>query len=277
MIRTTTKSLLFGLLTGSLLSFAAVETAHAQKPATPVEQAETFADQAYAAYDKGDYSEAVSLYLKALDAAPSADIIYNVARIYDLKLRDRKLAMTFYRRYIGDPGAEPDRVKVANQRLAALKAAEDAAAIEPKAAPETAPAGESSRDQTRTPPATPSSRGLSGTQTAGIVMGTLGLVGVGVGAGFGLAAMSDADAANDDCDGNACRSQAGVDAANDASDKATISTIAFVAGGTFLVSGVVLLIVGGGSSDTPQADSAALKLRPSVGPTGGNLLLSGSF
>ena len=57
-------------------------------PATPAEErvelAEQKAAQAFQAYQEERFSEAVALYIDAYNAAPSADILYNVARIYDL-------------------------------------------------------------------------------------------------------------------------------------------------------------------------------------------------
>src|SRR4051794_22780210 len=82
------------------LSLAAVPSVANAEPASPdVTRAESYAADAFAAYEKKDYQEAVVLYLKALEAAPSADVLFNLAKIYDTKLNDRQLAMSFYRRY----------------------------------------------------------------------------------------------------------------------------------------------------------------------------------
>src|SRR5688572_32828061 len=81
-----------------------------------VSKAENYAAQAFEAYERKDYQEAVVLYLKALEAAPSSDALYKLAKIYDAKLRHRELAMKFYRRYMADPGAERDRVRAAHAR-----------------------------------------------------------------------------------------------------------------------------------------------------------------
>jgi tetratricopeptide (TPR) repeat protein len=60
--------------------------------------AEKKAAQAFEAYQAKRFAEAVGLYLEAHRAAPNADVLYNVARIYDAKLGDRPLAISFYRR-----------------------------------------------------------------------------------------------------------------------------------------------------------------------------------
>ncbi len=87
---------------------------------------------------------------------------------------------------------------------------------------------------------------------------------MGIGAGFGLAAKSSADVANEFCDGNACRSQRGVDASRDASSAATISTIGFVAGGVLSALGIVTLLVAS-SGDETERKVARLSLAPLTG------------
>jgi tetratricopeptide (TPR) repeat protein len=240
-----------------------------------VSKAETYAAQAFEAYERKDYQEAIVLYLKALEAAPSSDVLYNLAKIYDTKLGDRELAMKFYRRYIADPGAEPERVRSANARLAELREAEVAAAEKPAPAATPTPATKSEdREEKRLPPAEDQG-GLTGLQVAGLATGLVGIGGVVVGTVFGLSAKSDADTAKKDCNGNDCTTQQGVDAAEDASSKATISTVAFIAGGALTALGTVLLI--SGSRSPAQRDTAGLRLAPYAGPGSVGTQLSGRF
>jgi tetratricopeptide (TPR) repeat protein len=285
---------------GKVLAFAcalsvslavAPSTARAEAGTADVSRAETYAAEAFDAYQKKDYQEAVVLYLKALEASPSADVLFNLAKIYDTKLNDRELAMSFYRRYIADPGADPQRVRTANTRLAELRELEVAAKEKPVGVVAgTAAAGGSGADQKGQPAAgsEPSGsaadqksspkadRGLSGMQWAGIATGLVGLGGVAVGTVFGLSAKSDADTAKQECDGNDCRSQAGVDAANDASSKANISTVSFIAGGALTAIGVVLLL-SGGSSGPAERDTAHLRIAPYMGPGSLGTQVSGRF
>jgi len=241
-----------------------------------VSRAENYAAEAFEAYSRKDYQEAVVLYLKALEASPSSDILYNLAKIYDTKLKDRELAMKFYRRYIADPGAEPERVRTANTRLAELRELEVAAAEKPVPAskPPVASTTAEERGERRLPPANDQS-GLTGLQIAGLATGLVGLGGVAVGAVFGLSAKSDADVANKDCNGNDCSTQHGVDAAKDASSKATISTVAFIAGGALTALGTVLLVTG--SRAPAERDSASVRLVPYAGPGSVGTQLSGRF
>ena len=268
----------------ALLCLPSIALAKEKKPADEtsvtagVKEAEKYAAEAYEAYQAQDYSTAVALYLKALDASPSADIVYNVAKLYDTKLKDRQLAMTFYRRYIADPGAEPDRIKTVNERLAELREAELAAETpaESSRTGKQPTRGSSAPAGAGAPAEPPRDDGLSAVQVTGIVVGVVGLVGVGLGAGFGVAAMSDANTANDDCNGDLCQTQEGVDAAESASTSALISTIGFVGGGSLIVAGTLLAVFGGSSSAT-AGDSVSLQVHPVVGPYGSSLQLTGRW
>lgn len=240
---------------------------------TAVALAEQRGAQAFEAYQKGEYASAVALYLEAYRAAPSGSILYNIARIYDLKLEDRLLAMVFYRRYIADPGAFTERLELANQRLRELRAAEAMAPPpsprrpEPVADPAPADTGPG-----RDPP--PRGRLSEGrvdgrggwvtARSAGVAMGAAGLVGLGIGVGFGLGARAEASTANDLCDGNACSSARGVDAAHTARREATISNIGFGVGGALLLTGATLFFVGATEKTPERSARADVRLEPQV-------------
>jgi tetratricopeptide (TPR) repeat protein len=213
-----------------------------------VQLAEQRAAQAFEAYKNGEYATAVGLYVEAFKAAPSADLLYNIARIYDAKLGDRQLAITFYRKYISDPGAIAERIKRANERLVELREAEIAAGERPAAPARPAP-----------PPRESSSRSSTASQF-GLVLGAVGIVGVGLGTGFGLAAMSKSSTAKESCNGNQCTSQKGVDALRDASSSATISTIGFAAGGALLATGAFLFFWGGSKKAEREATSPSVRM-----------------
>jgi tetratricopeptide (TPR) repeat protein len=207
-----------------------------------VQAAEQRAAQAFEAYQNKEYATAVGLYVEAFKLAPSADLLYNIARIYDAKLGDRQLAITFYRKYIADPGAIAERIKRANERLVELREAEVAAT----------PERPQKETRSAAAPRDTGSRSSTASQV-GIVLGTAGLVGIGVGTGFGIAAISKANTAKETCSGNQCTAQKGVDAAHDASSNATISTIGFAAGGALLATGVILFFWGGRKSERDSA------------------------
>lgn len=93
-----------------------------------------------------------------------------------------------------------------------------------------------------TPPS--GSPSLAGQKIAALVVGGLAVAGIAVGAGFGLNAFSEWSAAKKDC-GGTCPVGSPTHSAADAdksraSTSATVSTVAFTAGGLAMVTGAVL-------------------------------------
>jgi hypothetical protein len=268
----------FALAVG--VSFVGRAGAEDGSPESPVSLAERRAGEAFDAYGKGDYNSAVALYLEAYHAAPSGAALYNIARIYDTKLADRPLAISFYRRYIADPGADTAQIVIASQRLQALREADFAAkraqtdnAPSPSEKQAQAGAGPHSAPET----ASATHNRWSTLRWSGMVVGALGVVGVGVGAGFGLAAMSHANTAHDSCTGNDCTSQRGVDAAHSARDDATISNLGFATGGALLVTGAAFILLG---SDKPATQTAtvsttSVRCEPQLSASGMSLAVVG--
>ncbi|HET6146599.1 MAG TPA: hypothetical protein VFH68_03650 [Polyangia bacterium] len=247
---------------------AFADEVEAQDP-SPVAVAERRAGEAFQAYTRKEYRAAIALYVEAYEAAPNGSILFNIARIYDLKLRNPQLAITFYRRYVADPGAQIEHLETANQRLRSLRGAEavyqatqggslEGGSLAQRAdagAPPPMEAGISRERQS----------GWSTLRWAGAALGVAGLTGVGVGSAFGMAAMSHADTAKSLCDGNACSSQRGVDAAKTASTDATFSNVGFAVGGALLVAGVSLFLLGGDRA--PEAPAVHLRAQASSSAT----------
>jgi tetratricopeptide (TPR) repeat protein len=285
-----------GLAIGLAWTAAAPVRAEDNGAPPEVARAEAFAADAFNAYARKDYAAAIDLYQRALAAAPSADIVYNIARIYDLKLKNRVLAIEHYQRYAQDTGADPNRLRVVSARLRELRELESIAATADARTPEAAreavesqqsenagvtagsaatmttgeAAGpqQSSRDA---PPRAAREPALSSVQVVGIMTGAVGLAGLGLGIGFGLKAKSDADEAKRFCEGNICRSQRGVDASRTARDAATVSTIAFVAGGALTLLGVAAVLLG---LNGPAEREGATTWTPYATPDGAGALLA---
>ncbi|HET6336601.1 MAG TPA: hypothetical protein VFG30_25435 [Polyangiales bacterium] len=264
--------LVVGVVVGSMCAAPASLRARARaegvSSASDVARAEGYAADAFEAYSRKDYSAAVALYLKALDTSPTADMLYNLARIYDGKLKDRQLAIDYYRRYVRDPGAEPTRLRATNERLSQLLELEAISTETPPAGKRAElPASAPSSSDTRVPPRSNArEEGITGLHVLGIVALTAGVTGLGIGGGFGLAAKSDDEVAEQSCDGNACRSQRGLDASRDATSAATISTIGFIAGGVLSTLGIVTLLIAS-SDDETERKVANLSLTPLTGPS----------
>jgi hypothetical protein len=267
--------------------------------ASTVAIAERHAAEAFEAYQRHDYGRALLLYQQAMAAAPSADIAYNIARVYDLGLHDPARAIEWYERYIAFPGAAMERVERARARADELRATEHGDTLrrspEQSSAPDfgrapgaTRPAREPLPDITRDfpldvieparqrpPPAPRKRQGFAPLQTAALTLGSMGLVGVGVGVGFALAARAQSDDWRRDCDGNQCSSSQAVHAAESAARSANIATVGFAAGGGLLALGAALWLIDSGSERPERA--RALQVEPMVQAAGGGALVSGSF
>jgi hypothetical protein len=253
-------------------------TATAPEAAGDVALAERYAAEAFAAYRGHEYGHALVLYHQALAAAPSADIAYNIARVYDLGLKDRRQAIHWYERYRSDPAAVANRVEAATRRIAELTAAEQASLA--SAADVDAIAREfpldAERDAADASAAAAARDGLSPLRLAALTVGSVGVVSLGLGVGFGLSARAKTDDWKQDCDGNACSSQRGVDAAETAARRANISTIGLGVGGGLLALGALLWLVDR-DPEQPADSSARLRLAPAA--TGSRLagVVSGRF
>jgi hypothetical protein len=91
------------------------------------------------------------------------------------------------------------------------------------------------------------------TRTSGLVLGTIGIVGVGLGAVTGLMVLGKKSIINDPThcnqDTHVC-DQSGVDAASSGKTLSVVSTVAFAAGAAALVGGAVLFFVGDSETKT---------------------------
>jgi tetratricopeptide (TPR) repeat protein len=262
------------LLTVSAPTRALAETPTPVAARSGVSQAEAYAALAFEAYGRKEYADAVALYQSAYDATPSADALYNIARVYDLGLRDRPLAIAAYRRLLSDPGATPDRIKRANERLQELREAELAATEPPPAR-----AGEAgSRSAASAPVPSDASEPANGWSTArvlAVVAGAAGVVSLGVGMGFGALVLADADTANASCVENRCTSQRAVNAAKAAAKEATVATVGIATGAALIAAGTALWL--GSASSVEPAEPAGVNVAPLASASELGLTLSGGW
>jgi hypothetical protein len=119
--------------------------------------------------------------------------------------------------------------------------------------------------------------GMGTQKKVGIVLGAVGIAGVAVGGVFGLLTASAISKQKTDCASSAnCANHA--QAASDHSTwttDGTVSTVAFIAGGALIASGAVLFFTARHATEEPTA--AGLVVMPSLGPSGGGMLLRGEF
>jgi hypothetical protein len=126
------------------------------------------------------------------------------------------------------------------------------------------------------------SRG-AGQRAAGLVLGGVGIGGLVLGAVFGAQAIAKDGDADNNCrpdDPTLC-TQRGLDLADDASTAATVSTIAFAAGGVALLAGGLLFFTAPRGAPATRgarhAPAASLRLAPAIGPGAGGVRASGAF
>ncbi len=143
-----------------------------------------------------------------------------------------------------------------------------APAPSPAVAPAPAPATPAAPATPEQPPSTWSSQ-----KTVALIVGGVGVVGIGVGSVFGLIAKSKNDQALQNCRTSTLCSPTGLSLTDDAKSAATVSTIAFAAGGVALAGGIVLWLTAPSSS----AQATGLRFVPLVGSSLGGGAVSGSW
>jgi hypothetical protein len=137
--------------------------------------------------------------------------------------------------------------------------------------PASAPPPAAPADDTSSSPSSSSASPGSGQRTLGLVIGGVGIAGLATGGIFALLANSAKSDYQQHCGSNigapatACDPQ-GISGHQDASTKATVSTIAFAVGGAALAAGVLLFFT------APHGDSA-----PQVGIGPGGIVVRGGF
>ena len=272
----------------SLASLAAAE-ARAAEPASAgsesmtsqssvpakVAEAERLAGLAFDAYGRQDYTGALKLYQQALSAARSADILYNIARVYDVGLRDGRHAIEYYRLYLAEPKALPPRSEFATRRISELQSPPPEPAV--AALPEGNPGVERDPNDRTAPQPLETAPASSWTwrETTAAALASGGVIALGLGIGFGVSAYAKSDDWQRECDGNVCRSQVGVDAAHTAASRAQVATVALAAGGGLLAGAAAVWWFG--SERDEQASHVALQVAPAASGAEVGCSLSGSF
>jgi len=280
-------SLALAALVPLLVSFDPGRARAAEPPSTSAEpavspnvsEAERFAALAFDAYGRQDYPRALNLYESALRAARSADILYNIARVYDVGLHDGVHAVEYYRLYLAEPKALPPRSEFAARRISELQPAlrEPAVTALPSDTSEEHPTELAAQDAAAAarPVLTAAASTWTWRETTAAALAGSGVVALGVGIGFGVSAYARSDDWQDECDGNVCRSQRGVDAARTAASRARVATIALAAGGGLLAGGAVVWWLS--SQRDERASHVALQLAPAGSGAEVGCSLSGRF
>lgn len=115
----------------------------------------------------------------------------------------------------------------------------------------------------------------SSLKTYGLVAGGIGVVALGVGTVFALNAKKKNNDSNSDCSGNVC-GDAGFAARQDARSAGNAATVAFIAGGVLVATGVTLYVVGGPSKNR-EAAKRRVRLAPVLAPGACGGFVQGTF
>ncbi|HTQ04604.1 MAG TPA: hypothetical protein VMI54_12140 [Polyangiaceae bacterium] len=123
----------------------------------------------------------------------------------------------------------------------------------------------------QTPPPRPETDSNPGgaQRVIGVVLGSVGIVGLGVGSYFGVSAMGAEKKADRECTPTMCPDQVGQTHSDDAHHDATLSNITFAVGGGLLAAGVVVYLV------APSKSEASLGVTPLVAPGFAGLRVGG--
>lgn len=253
-------------LTGALWAGSALAA-----PDDTTARIEALAQSASARYKAGDFTEAVEMYLEAYRLGKAAALLYNVAVIYDRKIKDPELAITYYRRYIAAPDADPSAASRATVRVQTLKT-QQAEADAKRRAEELAAAErrKEAAEARRAPPVAP--RSVASTaqpaepdRMVGWIVTGVGAVALGVGAGFGVGAAADQEAFDESELLNEKQ-----DLRDSGQQKALFADVLMGVGAAALITGVVLLV-------TAEADAPAVGFAPTADGQGGAVFFGGSL
>jgi hypothetical protein len=119
------------------------------------------------------------------------------------------------------------------------------------AAPNEPPTPAVAEEPTAPAPSRPAPEAKGSAQrTVGFIAGGVGLVGMAVGSVFGVLAIDKNAESLDECRTDTLCSERGLTLRSEAQDSATYSTIAFVAGGALLTTGVILVLSAPSAGET---------------------------
>ena len=176
--------------------------------------------------------------------------------------------------FVIQEGEKERRERIEFGSGAPLKAAEP-----PPQSPTAMPSLHTPTSEPPAPPQAPPSEGALGSglgrqKILGLVAGGVGVAGVVVGSVFGLMASSKWSTAKSDCGAGCGPNDRAQTEKSDANGMATTATIAFVAGGVLVGTGLALYLTAPKNSTT---EAVAVRVAPSIGPGVTGLNLVGSF
>jgi tetratricopeptide (TPR) repeat protein len=257
-------------------------SAHAADP--DAQQARKYYEKGTQYYDLGRYDEAARQFEAAYEIKQDAALLYNIAQAYR-RMGDNKRALELYKNFLRRMPDSSRRTEVEGrigvlQKLVDESASKPASVTPAPAVEPPAPAKEEMSAPAPVPVAAPPTTAnvvaapapvlqpapSKGLRTAGIVMASVGAVGVAAGVIFGLRARSLSNQVE-----KATQFNTDDDAAGKRAE--TLEWVCYSVGAAALVTGVVLTIVGWPN----QADGARAYVSPTILSNGGGLVAGGSF
>jgi tetratricopeptide (TPR) repeat protein len=246
--------------------------------AAPTQEPST-TDKAVAAFESGDFDNAITLFEQAYAEDEDPNYLFNIGRVFEEK-GDLRSAIDRYEKFVNSAGVDLDSRQFANERLKVLRdivAAEDAAkAKEEQRLADAEAAKQAEAEAAANPqPEGPSQADIASkrTRTIGFVLlgvGAAAAAGGGAAGGLALGKHKDFESETDPAA-----------AATLKQDGQTLSSAAdglFIAGGVVAVAGLVMVLTtldkNKGKADKK---SARTNLQPHFGRTGAGLSLSHRF
>jgi hypothetical protein len=245
---------------------AKVADAAAPAATSPAARAQRAADEAYEAYQAGDFKRALSLYAECYRLSPTADALFDIATLYDAKLHDPRMAIEYYRRYQASLDAAPDLVARATTRIAELTQE-----LNQPATPQPAP---------KAPPPAQAAPPAHETASSGDRFWTyfgFALAGAGVvtGAVTGTVSILKANEVKRDCPSRQACDPSLQPSVDESKALGTVSTVAFAAAAVGVVIGTVSLLTSRSSAEAPPKAAEGAWLGVDVGL--GSVGLRGAF
>ena len=204
--------------------------------------------EATAAYENGEYENAIELFKKAYEVRSVSNILYNIARIYE-DAGDIDGAIEYYDKFVVAPNVDQGPRRDALDRLKTLREVKKMQAGEPE---------QTQVAETPRPEPDPAPEPNTGRTVGWVFLGVGGasLIGSGI---FALLTQSQHDSF-----ATATSLDARRQAANSGRTNAVLADSLLVTGAVTAIVGGVFLIASSGS-DTAKSESGTLHVRPIVG------------
>ncbi len=263
-----------------VLQLAVAAPGHADMRNPGLERAQKLLLDGNRHYKVREFDRAIELYKEAALIEPVPVFWYNLGQAFRQQGKYKE-AIWYYKRYLADaePGDERPEVErfIAAMQQELDRRAETETPLSP--GPERAPEGDRAARPSSIPPppdlpASPS-RAL---RYAGWATGGAGVVLVGIGLVVGAGASSKWSDAKAMCEGSASPlpcSAGGVTLHDEAARTARMSTITVASGLVAVAAGATMLLLAPSSSERRR--TAAIRITPAIGPSGGGLAVSGGF